>query len=381
MTKKSNSFTIRLGYNLFWFQKKSTFFIFFRFRHLLTILKKELYKYSFIFLSLTSTLSAFIVILSVSFRKLKYFKKISTIVFFNVNFKSYNYLNFFYLKFKCHNNKIKLSCSTVYNYNFIYRFKYLEMFHFLINFFWKCMLHFSTYYNIFYFIHSFNLCKELKKDWNYILLKNYLIKVWIKKRKRYYFSFKYSNLVYWFNCLNVFRSRNVLCRFKLFKVLLFKKLEIFFETLFVIYYRIILNLYLVNILNTLNKLYLYKKKELYKVKEFKKEMIFYYIVFYLKSAEFLCKYIGSVLVKNKYHLKNLRYYLNNIYKLYFIRLINFYGLKLYLNGKLNGKMRKQKYFYKIGKVLLNTFKTKLQFYFLPLYTKYGIFSIKVWLSY
>jgi hypothetical protein len=30
---------------------------------------------------------------------------------------------------------------------------------------------------------------------------------------------------------------------------------------------------------------------------------------------------------------------------------------------------------------LNTFKTHVQFYFLPLYTKYGIFSIKVWLTY
>ena len=124
-------------------------------------------------------------------------------------------------------------------------------------------------------------------------------------------------------------------------------------------------------------MYIFKKKRLYKNKELKKKIMFYYISFYLKSAEFLCKYFGSILLNGKYHLKMIRHCLNNIYKLYLVKLINFYGFKLHISGKLNGKMRKSKYFYKIGKMLLNTFKTKLQFYFLPLYTKYGIFSIKI----
>mgnify|MGYP006103747131 CR=1 FL=1 len=77
---------------------------------------------------------------------------------------------------------------------------------------------------------------------------------------------------------------------KLLKVLIFKKLELFFETLIIVYYKINLNLYLVNILNILNKLYLFKISFLYKSKGFKKEILFYYIIFYLKSVEFLCKY-------------------------------------------------------------------------------------------
>jgi len=133
---------------------------------------------------------------------------------------------------------------------------------------------------------------------------------------------------------------------------------------------------LINVLNLLNRVYLFKKK-VCKNKKFKKEIFFYYIVFYLRSPELLCKYFGSILIKNKYHLRNLRNYLIIIYKLYLNQFINFYGFKLHLSGKLNGKMRKQKYFHKIGKMLLNTLKTKLQFYFLPLYTKYGILSIKV----
>jgi hypothetical protein len=168
-----------------------------------------------------------------------------------------------------------------------------------------------------------------------------------------------------------------LYQIKIFKLLIIKKLELFFETLFVVYYKVCINLYLINVLNILNNIYLFKTKNLYKSKELKKKIIFYYISFYLKSTNFLCKYFGSVLLKNKYHLKNIRYYLNNLYKLYLIGVINFFGFKLHIGGKLNGKMRKNKYFYKIGKILLNTFKTHVQFYFLPLYTKYGIFSIKV----
>jgi len=60
------------------------------------------------------------------------------------------------------------------------------------------------------------------------------------------------------------------------------------------------------------------------------------------------------------------------------KLIKFKGLKLYIAGKLNGKMKKSKYSYQLDRYGSKTFKNKtLNFYFLPLYTRFGVFSIKL----
>ena len=379
MTKKANSFTLRLGYSLFWTQKKATFFIFFRFRYLLVFLKKELYKYSFIFLNLNYISNAFIITLSTVFRIVKHLKKVSGIFFFNIDFRFFNYINLFYNKINNKSNKMYLDTSKIYNYNFVYRFKYLELLRFSFKFFIKCILNFNAYYSVLCFINSFIVFTTVNKNWKTIFLKVYLIKFWIKNHN-FFFCLKGSNLISWFYFAKTLNFKS-LFNFKLFKILIIKKLELFLETLFIFHYKISLNIYLINILNILHNMYIFKKKKLYRNKELKKKIMFYYVSFYLKSAEFLCKYFGSILLSGKYHLKMIRHCLNNIYKLYLVKLINFYGFKLHISGKLNGKMRKSKYFYKIGKMLLNTFETKLQFYFLPLYSKYGIFSIKIWLSY
>ena len=379
MTKRSNSFILRLGYSLFWDQKKTSFFIFFRFRYLVLFLKKELYKYSFVFLTLNYISTAFIITMSTIFRTIKRLGKISNIFFFNIDFQFFNYISIFYNKIKTKSNTMYLHNSKTYNDNCIYRFKYLELLHFSFQFSLKCIVSFDAYYNMLNFINSFVLYSKLKKNLRNIFFKVYLIKAWIKNNK-YFFCLKNSSLITWFYFSKILNFKS-LSNFKLFKILIVRKLELFLETLFIFHYKISLNIYLVNILNVLHNMYIFKKKKLYKSKELRKKIMFYYISFYLKSAEFLCKYFGSILLTGKYHLRMIRYCLNNIYKLYLIQLINFYGFKLHISGKLNGKMRKSKYFYKIGKMLLNTFKTKLQCYFLPLYTKYGIFSIKVWLSY
>jgi len=376
VTKRSNSSVVRLGYTIFWNQKKAESFIFFRFRYLLTFLKKELYKYSLVFLSLNYVSTSFIIIMTTAFRIIKHFKKMSNFFYMNINFQTFNYINLFYNKINIKSNKMYLNNSKMYNQNFINRFKYLELLFFSFSFFAKCIVNFCTYYNMLWFINSFILSNKLKKNWKIFFIKFYLVRNWVKKN----LYLRKNDLI---SCFSFYKIVNFkpLFSFKLFKILVIKKLELFLETLFIFHYKISLSIYLINILNIIHNIYIFKKKRLYKNKQLRQKIMFYYITFYLKSAEFLCKYFGSVLLNGKYHLKMIRQYLNNIYKLYLIKLINFYGFKLHISGKLNGKMRKSKYFYKIGKMLLNTFKTKLQFYCLPLYTKYGIFSVKVWLSY
>ena len=52
-----------------------------------------------------------------------------------------------------------------------------------------------------------------------------------------------------------------------------------------------------------------------------------------------------------------------------------------VSGKLNGKMRKSKYHYSIGKVQLQTLMTTLDYHLGISYTKFGILSTKFWILY
>jgi len=164
MTKRSNSFILRLGYSLFWAQKKTSFFIFFRFRYLVLFLKKELYKYSFVFLSLNYISTAFIITMSTIFRTIKRLKRISNIFFFNIDFRFFNYISIFYNKIKAKSNKMYLHTNKTYNDNCIYRFKYLELLRFSFQFSLKCIVSFDAYYNMLSFINSFILSNKLKKN-------------------------------------------------------------------------------------------------------------------------------------------------------------------------------------------------------------------------
>jgi ribosomal protein S3 len=84
-----------------------------------------------------------------------------------------------------------------------------------------------------------------------------------------------------------------------------------------------------------------------------------------------------MLLKTKKHVKNISIFIKKIYKLYFNKIINFKGYKIAICGKLNGKMKRQKYKFKIGKIMLNSFNCRIDYFYLPLYTKYGVFSIKI----
>jgi ribosomal protein S3 len=59
-----------------------------------------------------------------------------------------------------------------------------------------------------------------------------------------------------------------------------------------------------------------------------------------------------------------------------MRKISLWGIQLRVAGKLDGRMRKSKYHYNIGKVQLQTLKTFLNYSISISYTKFGIISIK-----
>ena len=55
----------------------------------------------------------------------------------------------------------------------------------------------------------------------------------------------------------------------------------------------------------------------------------------------------------------------------------FNGFQLRVTGKLNGRMRKSKYQYSIGKVSLQTLQSIISYSMTVSYTKFGLLSNKV----
>jgi len=91
--------------------------------------------------------------------------------------------------------------------------------------------------------------------------------------------------------------------------------------------------------------------------------------------------ISIQLKRNKNHKKFIRLITSTIELFWKSRRIGLRGIQLRIAGKLNGKMRKSKYHYSIGKVQLQTLATFLNYDMCVSYTKFGILSIKFWILY
>jgi len=116
-------------------------------------------------------------------------------------------------------------------------------------------------------------------------------------------------------------------------------------------------------------------------RDFKKSN-FRFVFYSLLAAANYCnsKIIGDLISveikKNKNHFKTLGFFTTTLENLFFSNSIKFKGFQLRLSGKLNGKMRKSKYHYKLGKVQLQTLKYGLSYSICNSYTKFGIISVK-----
>jgi hypothetical protein len=198
-------------------------------------------------------------------------------------------------------------------------------------------------------------------------------------------KFKKSNisLKYLDTSINIWNSqKRRKFQLKKFKFLKLRKQELCLETLLFYYYKFKVKCNITNIFNKLNIsffLNIYKKtiRNYVKKKKIKKYLLLYYLFFSLTHSKLITQYFGHILLRNKFHLKNIKFCLDFLAKLNTQKIINFKGLKLFVSGKLNGKMRKMRHSYQIGKFILNTFSNKINFYYLPLYTRYGVISIKI----
>lgn len=98
-----------------------------------------------------------------------------------------------------------------------------------------------------------------------------------------------------------------------------------------------------------------------------------------KVAHLIGKYLVHQLEKIDKHHRVLRNFTNFLENTHRLKQIYLKGLKIYVTGKLGGKMRKSKYSYKIGNVQLQKLSDSLSYNLCLSYTKFGVIAVKIWL--
>lgn len=107
-----------------------------------------------------------------------------------------------------------------------------------------------------------------------------------------------------------------------------------------------------------------------------------YFSFNLRNSKLLSTFISKNITDNKRHfyfLKRVRSILR--YYLKFELAENFYGIYILVCGKFQGYLRKRKFSIKIGKPGIQRFKVSADYNLQNSYTRFGVFSIKVILTY
>lgn len=378
MTKTVNSISLRVGYNIFWLHKKSNIFTFFTFNSIFLFFQKELRKKLIICFKMKLSVDEVILSvynLSVHYKDYSKLDKInweSLIVNDTKNKTHYN---------KVINSLISIKKIHVNNYH-IYT---------CINYFYKMFVSFSnlenwihkvTFYKFILFNYVFLLgrCNNLNKMIQFFVKCFYINDIRLVR--------KYINLNEFNYLVNLQKKKltNKIERLIIFHYLQFKFLGISFENLLLCYYN---RFFQVSFNSVINHLILdfflcltkYNQHLMSLILKSRNRKLYFwlYLFFSIQNTELFTRWVGSLLSKSYQHRKKIRFFIQIIHFLTNKKLINFKGFKIYISGKLNGKMKRSKYGHKIGEIWLNTFNNKINYYYLPLYTKFGVFSLKVWL--
>jgi len=102
-----------------------------------------------------------------------------------------------------------------------------------------------------------------------------------------------------------------------------------------------------------------------------------FLALFYKNSKLLADYLSECIKKDKQHRKILQKCTDFIEKIFFSKLLYLSGIQVRVTGKLGGKMRRSKYHYKFGTVQLQTLKHFVSYHCNPVYTKFGLISIKI----
>ena len=347
MTKKTNSVLFRLGVNSLWQFKLSNMLQIFKFIRIETVLYFELIKHSWNILSVKW--NGIIILLQVynTFTLSKIFKRDI--------FKYYKFVKNIKLLSE------KFSLNNIYIQNIL---KIMKVFH-------KKKIKNVSLFN-------FSIFTLFLKRWKLGLVFKILIDA-------SFFSWLPINKIL-FSCLNKKICKKdyylscdikILVKTKLQKLngfIYFKILGAVIENIFLINLKKIFVVHFNNIWSNQGWIFRFFKKD---KNRFLLKLFFLSCLY--NDLKMFLDYISGQLKRNKNHKKLLRLITKTIEIFWKSRRIGLRGIQLRVAGKLNGKMRKSKYHYSIGKVQLQTLTTFLNYDMCISYTKFGIISIKFWI--
>ena len=118
------------------------------------------------------------------------------------------------------------------------------------------------------------------------------------------------------------------------------------------------------------------------IKKYRKEKFIFKTLFlstYYMNSALIAEYLAIALQRNKKHKWVLKKFISILERLFFSNILKFKGFQLRVAGKLNGKMRKSKYHYKLGKTEFQVLNIYVAYSFFISYTKFGVLSLKIWL--
>lgn len=103
------------------------------------------------------------------------------------------------------------------------------------------------------------------------------------------------------------------------------------------------------------------------------------ISFVFAKSSILNNYIDLIVkkTKNKKHIKNLVLFFSNLKILFTKQFVPILGLKFKIAGRLDGKLRKARYSYKLGSLKLLSLQVNVDYSCFPVFTQYGSFSLKL----
>lgn len=148
------------------------------------------------------------------------------------------------------------------------------------------------------------------------------------------------------------------------------------------------NIYFRNVLKTLNVRRLLKiptKCRIWwlKFSPFFKDFInILYFSMNFRTSKLLALFISKNITNKKKHynfLKKIKKIMNYFFK--YDRANNFYGIYITVHGKFQGILRKRKFKIKFGRAGTQKFKVSIDYNLQKSFTRFGVFSIKVWLAY
>lgn len=98
----------------------------------------------------------------------------------------------------------------------------------------------------------------------------------------------------------------------------------------------------------------------------------------LRMISIFTRYLAKSLELENKHRKVLWSAVNAI-NLLRTKLFLFKSMRIYVTGKLNGKMRRKTYSFKLGRLAFQQIKSNLDYFKATSFTKFGTISVKIWI--